>query len=246
MVNRYVLYFFTICFLIFLQCTSTHKKGNLLLLFYSSYQPEREFIFYDDTIEVLDRNDKLILKMYIKENNLLIDSLSFGQFKLKHKNIYNEIITSQIEIHEPIDTLKIDLCKNNWQQYTESLMIDELKLGDTLRIIGVDFHLGWSKNHKSIKIWKAQDSYFVNLLKINKDSTDNDGLFTKKLGREINDIRRLEIELRKIKKLSRSCEHPTNYYLIKNKDTLQITDATCNDWNGLSELYYILNGFSKD
>lgn len=239
--NKITTLFFIV--LLFSQCDSSTQKGNLFINTYNSYQPHDSFLFYNDTIIVRGRNQKLLFKVYLKEDFLKIDSLSYGNYSIEFKNIYGEIQSTQINFKNIIDTFKIDLSESDWHNYSNNLLTLNIENNDTLNIIGIDSYSKFSSQTKRVKIWKEDDKYFVNILKISKDSSDNGSTFTKELGAQINEIAKLEIELRKIKKLSLSCSNTMDYYLITKKDTLKVTDVTCGRWNGLSKLYYILNGF---
>ena len=236
-----VLFFYS---LFFAQCNIPKENRGLLISLYNSYQPEQGFLLYKDTIEVCDINGKIILRRYVENDNLSIDSLLYEQLIIKTKNIYGEIQSTQIKIQKPTDTVKIDLSQNNWQDYFGSLIITSLHDKDTLDIIGIESSRLIPQNYPKVQVWKDKDDYFVKLPKINKDSSYSKEVLVKKLGLQINNIKKLEVELRKINKLPISCSQTTDYYLIAKKDTLHINDGTCN-WNGLSELYYILNGFSR-
>lgn len=232
-------------FLFFSQCNSPKKNGSLFISFYNSYQPEQDFLFYKDTIEVCDANGKVILRQYVENDNLSIDNLLYKQLIIKTKNIYSETQSTQIKIQKPTDTMKIDVSQNNWQDYFGNLITTSLQSNDTLSIIGgINISKPIPQNYPQVQIWKTNDEYFVKLPKINKDSSDGGIHLVRRLSSQINDVKKVEVELRKINKLPINCSQATDYYLITKEDTLHIIDGTCN-WNGLSELYYILNGFSR-
>lgn len=150
------------------------------------------------------------------------------------RNVERDIVSAS-------DTLL--MTKQNEYNQLESLMIDSIKEGDTLSIIGVDFQIGFPLPQRRIRVWKEQEKYFVNLLKIYKDSSDNGENFTKELGSQFSEIRKLEIALRRMKNYSTHCDHPNSYYFILHRDTLEISDTACGSWNILSDLYYRLNDF---
>ncbi|MCU0391491.1 MAG: hypothetical protein MUE81_10265 [Thermoflexibacter sp.] len=226
-------------------CLFHKEEGSLYVKLYNSYDMEREFLFYEDTILFTDNNENIILKRYVRESHLFLDSLKYGNYILKFKNIYGEVEKKSIKITKMADTLNVDLAEHNWQEYTENLITTSLQSDDTLRIIGgINVSKPIPQNYPQVQIWKTNNEYFVKLPKINKDSSDGEMPLIKRLGSQIDDVKKVEIELKKINKLPISCSQTTDYYFITPKDTLHTIDGTCS-WNGLSELYYILNGFTK-
>ena len=219
---RYIVTFLVMTFLFSCQSDKKLETGELTVTGKYCKYPNNDFIVLPFQLfknDVKVQSDTLEFSGEIK-----LKDLSFGKYSVKFKSIYERQEIIEFEVNSKAQEIQLCIDKLDYDLTNNSLLIDQLKPNEKLKIDFFTFGCFHSEE-TGLEIIRTKDQYLV--------KRDESEIVLS--ANQIKLIREFEIELRQVPTGYCTTSDTYNLTIVGSPENMELIDESC-AWNGFSNL----------